>query len=165
MFCVLEPGEVFGEVGLLADLPRTATITAIKPSDLIVIDRRDFRALLRNRPDVAYELLAVLAKRLARVSEFIEDTHFLNLPVRLAKRLIDFVGTHGKVSDGSPGSKVLIDLKLSQEEWGDLVGTTRESINKQFRAWGSEGLISIESGKVVIHKLKQIETLAGCVVV
>ena len=46
------------------------------------------------------------------------------------------------------GPELLIDVKLSQEEWGDLVGTTRESVNKQFRTWTSEGLIALEKGRV-----------------
>ena len=165
IFCLLDPGEVIGELGLLANRPRTATITAIKDSELIVIDRRDFRALLRTRPDVAFELLTVLACRLARVSEFVEDTQFLNLPARLAKKLINFANLHGKSGSGSSGHALVIDVKLSQEEWGDLVGTTRESVNKQFRAWSSEGLISLEAGKVVIHKLDEIEKMAACVVI
>lgn len=164
MFCVLDPGELIGEVGLLAARPRTATVTAIKRSDLIVLDRRDFRSLLRTRPDVAFELLTVLALRLARVSEFVEDTHFHNLPVRLAKKLIDFAGVHGSPLRDKPGS-IRIDLKLSQEEWGDLVGTTRESVNKQFRAWGKEGLITLDKGKVVILELDEVEKLADCVVI
>ena len=58
-----------------------------------------------------------------------------------------------------------IDLKLSQEEWGDLVGTTRESVNKQFRAWRKEGLIALEKGKVVILEVDEVDKLADCVVV
>jgi len=165
IFTLLDPGEVIGEVALLANRPRTATITAIENSELIVIDRRDFQQLLRTRPEVAFELLTVLARRLARVSEFVEDTQFLNLPVRLAKKLIDFANVHGKSGTGSSGHSLLIDVKLSQEEWGDLVGTTRESVNKQFRAWSGDGLISLEAGKVVIHKLDEIEKLAACVVI
>ncbi|MBW2385700.1 MAG: Crp/Fnr family transcriptional regulator [Deltaproteobacteria bacterium] len=165
IFCVLGPGEVVGEVGLLADRPRTATVIAMQSSDLIVIDRRELGSLLRTRPDVAIELLAVVAARLVRVSEFLEDTHFLSLPVRLAKKLVDFSLQHGK-DTGPPGAGHLrIDLKLSQEEWGDLVGTTRESINKQFRAWTKEGLIDLEKGKVVILDLGELEKLADCVVI
>lgn len=164
MFCVLEPGEVIGEIGLLAERPRTATVAAIRKSELIVVDRREFRALLRNRPDVAVELLTVLARRLARVSEFVEDTHFHNLDVRLAKKLIDFANAHGTPVKGQPG-QVLIDVKLSQEEWGDLVGTTRESVNKQFRAWTTDGWIAVEKGKVVILELDEMEKLADCVVI
>ncbi len=164
MFCVLDPGEVIGEVGLLADRPRTATVAAIKKSDLIVVDRREFRALLRNRPDVAIELLTVLARRLARVSEFVEDTHFHNLPVRLAKKLVDFANAHGTAVPGQP-DHILIDVKLSQEEWGDLVGTTRESVNKQFRTWVNDGWIALEKGRVVLVEVEEIEKLADCVVI
>jgi len=165
MFCVVDPGEVIGEVGLLSDRPRTATVVAMQPSDLIVIDRRDFHALLRSRPDVAVELLTVLAERLARVSEFLEDTHFLNLPVRLAKKLVDFASSRGVERSGAGGKEILIDIKLSQEEWGDMVGTTRESINKQFRAWSKEGLIELDKGNVVIRDLDELDKLADCVVI
>jgi CRP-like cAMP-binding protein len=162
MFCVVDPGEVIGEVGLLADRPRTASIIAMQASNLIVIDRRDFLPLLRSRPDVAVELLAVLAGRLARVSEFLEDTHFLNLPVRLSKKLVDFAASRGKELDEG---RVLIDIKLSQEEWGDSVGTTRESINKQFRAWTKDGLIELQKGRVVVLQLDELKKLADCVVI
>jgi CRP-like cAMP-binding protein len=164
MFCVLDTGEVIGEVALFADRPRTASVVAMQPSDLIVIDRRDFLPLLRDRPEVTLELLRVLSERLARVSEFLEDTHFLNLPVRLAKKLVDFAHQHGRARSGSDPA-LLIDVKLSQEEWGDLVGTTRESINKQFRAWTKEGLIELDKGKVIVRDLDELEKLADCVVI
>ncbi len=165
MFCVIHPGEVIGEIGLLIDRRRTATVRGLEQSELIEIDRRAFRALLRTRPDVSIELLNVLATRLARVSEFLEDTHFLNLPVRLAKKVVDFANQHGRLSRGEKGDEVLIDLKLSQEEWGDLVGTTRESVNKQFRAWKEEGMVRVESGRLTITDLDEMEKLANCVVI
>jgi len=56
---------------------------------------------------------------------------------------------------------VKIDLKLSQEEWGDLVGTTRESINKQMREWGDEGLIQIDAGFVTLLRPEAFERLAA----
>lgn len=165
MFCVLDEGEVIGEVGLLAERKRTATVAAVTRCELIVIDRRDFQALLRSRPEVAFELLTVLAGRLARVSEFVEDTHFLNLPMRLAKKLRDFAKTHGEKRTDAGFESLLIDVKLSQEEWGDLVGTTRESVNKQFRSWVADEIISLENGRVVIRKQDEIERLADCVVI
>jgi CRP/FNR family cyclic AMP-dependent transcriptional regulator len=157
VFSILGEGEVFGEIALLGRPQRTATVSAITPCELMMIDRRDFLAFLRSHPDAAIELLSVLAERLTRVSELVEDTLFLNLPVRLAKKLVHLARTHGeKLADG-----VKIDLKLSQEEWGDLVGATRESINKQLRAWIETGLITLEHGYVVIHRLRDLERLAG----
>ncbi len=165
MFCVVEPGDIVGEVGLLAERKRTATVTALQASTLISIDRREFHALLQSRPDVAIGLLNVLASRLARVSEFLEDTHFLSLPVRLAKKLCDYVARHGKQRPGSSGQEILIDFRLSQEEWGDLVGTTRESINKQFGQWRKDGVITLEAGNVVVLDFDRLQRLADCVVI
>jgi CRP-like cAMP-binding protein len=159
VFNILGPGEVFGEIALLGEMPRTATVAAIEQCELLVIDRRDFLALLKRRPETAIALLRVLAVRLKRVSELLEDTLFLNLPLRLAKKLLTLDRLYGR--DTNAGRRV--DIKLSQEEWGDLVGTTRESINKQVRAWREQGLISVDRGYIVIHRRKELEKLAGAV--
>ncbi|TMA34505.1 MAG: Crp/Fnr family transcriptional regulator [Deltaproteobacteria bacterium] len=157
VFNVMGPGEVFGEVALLSESPRSATVRAIERCDLLVLDRRDFLTFLKRSPDVAVRMLTVLVERLVRVSEFVEDVQFLNLPVRLAKKLVLFADRYGR--DDKDGA-VKIDLKLSQEEWGDLVGTTRESINKQMRAWGDEGLIRVDAGYVTLLRPEAIERLA-----
>ena len=157
VFNVMGPGEVFGELALLADSPRSATVRAIERCELLVLDRRDFLAFLKRSPDVAVRMLTVLAERVLRVSEFVEDVQFLNLPVRLAKKLVLFADRYGR--DAANGA-VKIDLKLSQEEWGDLVGTTRESVNKQMRAWADENLIRIDGGYVTLLQPEAIERLA-----
>ena len=157
VFNVMGPREVFGEVALLSESPRSATVRAIERCDLLVLDRRDFLTFLKRSPDVAVRMLTVLVERLVRVSEFVEDVQFLNLPVRLAKKLVLFANRYGR--DDKDGA-VKIDLKLSQEEWGDLVGTTRESINKQMRAWGDEGLIRVDAGYVTLLRPEAIERLA-----
>jgi CRP-like cAMP-binding protein len=161
VFSILGPGELFGEIAFLGSPVRTATVTAISDSELLAIDRRDFLAFLRSHPDASIKLLSVLATRLKRVSELVEDTLFLNLPVRLAKKLIHYAAAYGE--EAGNGS-IRIKLKLSQEEWGDLVGATRESINKQMRAWTEEGLIGTDQGFVVLHRPEALEQLAGCVI-
>ena len=160
VFNVMGPGEVFGEVALLSESPRSATVRAIDRCELLVLDRRDFLAFLKRSPDVAVRMLTVLVERLVRVSEFVEDVQFLKLPVRLAKKLAVFAERYGH--PGRNGA-VKIDLKLSQEEWGDLVGTTRESVNKQMREWGDEGLIEIEAGFVTLLRPEAIERLAAAI--
>jgi CRP-like cAMP-binding protein len=117
-------------------------------------------ALLRRHPEAAIGLLRVLALRLKRVSELVEDTLFLNLPIRLAKKLLALDRIYGR--DTEAGRRV--DLKLSQEEWGDLVGTTRESINKQMRAWTEQGLISVDRGYIVLHRSDELEKLAAAAI-
>jgi len=160
VFSILGPGEVFGEIALLGGTPRTATVTAIDPCELLIIDRRDFISFLRGHPGVAINLLDVLAQRMKRVSELVEDTLFLNLPLRLAKKLVSLSQAYGRPHEQG----LRLDLNLSQEEWGDLVGTTRESINKLLRAWTEEGLITVDHGYIIIRDRRELEKLAGAVV-
>jgi CRP-like cAMP-binding protein len=159
VFSILGPGEVFGEVALLGATPRTATVSAIEDCQLLAIDRRDFLSFLRTNPEVSVKLLSVLAMRLKRVSELVEDTLFLNLPLRLAKKLLSLSRAYGE--EAAEG--IRIDLRLSQEEWGDLVGTTRESINKLVRKWTEAGIVRIDDGYMVILNPVELEKLAGAV--
>jgi CRP-like cAMP-binding protein len=105
--------------------------------------------------------MAVLAQRVRNLSELVEDTLFLNLPVRLAKKVVAYAQIHGQRTPEG----VRIALKLSQEEWGDLVGATRESINKQMRAWSDQGLIRVDHGHLVILRPEALEALAGSPIV
>ena len=161
VFNTVGPGEVIGELALISGTPRNATVIAVEPCVLLVIERRDFLAFLRSRPEAAIQLLAILADRLRAVNEMVEDTLFLNVSPRLAKKLTSYAERYGKRTS----SGVRIDLKLSQEEWGDLVGTTRESINKQLRNWASEGMLSLDRGYVVIHQIEGLERIANQVAI
>ncbi|UCE85225.1 MAG: Crp/Fnr family transcriptional regulator [Deltaproteobacteria bacterium] len=158
VFSLMGPGELIGEIAFLGTSTRTATVTALAQSELLAIDRRDFLSFLKANPEASIKLMSVLAERVKRLSELVEDTLFLNLPVRLAKKLVHYAAIYGRKTDAG----VRIDLKLSQEEWGDLVGATRESINKQLRAWSERGHIRLEGGYVVIEQPDELEKLAGC---
>jgi CRP-like cAMP-binding protein len=154
---ILEPGEVFGEMALLEGSDRTATVTAIEDSELLVLGRREFIPILERHPKVAIRLLAALSGRLRQVNALVGDTLFLNLPARLAKKLLSLARRFGQPA----GRGIRIALKLSQTDLGNLVGTSRESINKQIRQWEEEGLIRMEQGSVVIADPDQLEALSG----
>ena len=164
-FTTSEEGDdvVFSLMGpaVLAEGRRTATVTAIDACELLALDRRDFLAFLRKSPDVSIELLGLLANRLRNVSELVEDTQFLNLPLRLAKKLSACARLYGEPHEAG----VRINLRLSQEEWGDLVGSTRESVNKQRRAWSEEGLIRLEGGYVLLRQPAELERIARLTIV
>ena len=136
-------------------------------NEQVIVEHRKFSVRSGSRSKYAYwppgSGGTVLATRLARVSEFLEDTQFLKLPARLAKKIVDLANHHGRLSSGEKGDELLIDLKLSQGEWGDLVGTTRESINKQFSAWKEKGVITIDDGRLTLTDIDEIEKLANCV--
>ena len=161
VFSILGPGDMIGEIALLGETERTATIVAIDACQLLAIGRPEFRAFLESHPGAAIALLQVLARRIARLSELVEDTQFLNLPVRLAKKILELAESYGKQTpDG-----LRVELRLSQEEWGDLVGATRESVNKQLRTWTKEGYLSVEDRRVIIHRIDALERLADAVAV
>ena len=157
VFNLLGPDDVIGEIAMLCDAERSASVIALSPCELLVLERRDLLAFLRGHPEASLQLMAVLAERVRNLSQLVEDTRFLNLPVRLAKKLVAYAASHGERTPEG----IRIALKLSQEEWGDLVGATRESVNKQMRAWADQGLIRLDQGYVVIRRAQALEALAG----
>jgi CRP-like cAMP-binding protein len=150
------PGEVFGEVAVLDGQPRSATITALERCELMIIQRNDFFHFLEKNPTAAIKLMAVLARRLRHLSERVEDSTFLEIPARLAKQLVHLGTRYGKPTDDG----LRIELKLSQQELGDLVGATRESVNKQIRAWVGDGIVAQHKGRLVIVDLERLQAQA-----
>ena len=155
---IMGPGEVIGEVSLLDGGPRSATIATIDHCELLLIRREPFLKFLETSPKTAIELIRVLAGRLRRLTERSEDIAFLRVGGRLAKRLVGLARQYGeKLPDGG----MRIGFKLSQQEIGELVGATRESANKQIKAWEQEGLLSQQSGHIVIHDLDRLGQQSG----
>jgi CRP-like cAMP-binding protein len=153
VFEIMGPGDVFGESAMMGDVGRTQTVRAIDAACLLVVDRRDLLAFMREQPEVALRLLGALSARVRTLCRFFEDVHFLNLPERLAKKLVDLSRRFGKQRpDG-----IRIDLLLSQEEWGDLVGATRESLNKQLKSWAEAGLVRRSGRYLIIEKPAELE--------
>ncbi|MCA9624053.1 MAG: Crp/Fnr family transcriptional regulator [Myxococcales bacterium] len=154
---IMGPGEVFGEVAVLDGEPRSATITALEPCELLILHRNELFHFLERNPTAAIKLLAVLARRLRRLSERVEDSAFLEVPGRLAKALLRLAQRYGR----SENRGTRIELKLSQQELGDLVGATRESVNKQLRAWASEGLLVQDGGRIILVDVEAFELLGA----
>jgi len=155
-FSVMGPGEVFGEVAMLCGGRRTATVQALDASELLVIRRRDLLPLFEREPRIAIASMAALAERLANVSELAEDHRFRNLPARLARKLVALSESYGSPE----GDSVVIELKLSQTELGNMVGATREAVNKQIRAWEKDGVVQHEAGRLQLLDLAQLEALS-----
>ena len=156
VFSIMGPGEMFGELALLRGGKRTASVIAIRDSELIVIDRRELFPFLRRHPDAALKLLEVLAARVERLSAKVEDKTFLNLPQRLAKCLFELSARWGKKApDG-----LHIEQRFSQGELGDLVATSRESINKQMKMWQKEGVAAMKDGHIVVLDEKELRRIS-----
>lgn len=156
-FGFMGPGDIFGEIAVFDGGERTATVKAIEPTEIMVIEKRDLIPFLEKNPSVAIQLLGTLAMRLRRTDEHFEDIFFRNLPGRLAKKFLNLAETYGQeTEDGG----VHINLKLSQGEIGKLTGATRESINKQMRAWEADGVIDCKKGYITIKQPEKLEDLS-----
>src|SRR5437588_6651905 len=136
---VFREGDIFGEIALLDGRPRTADATAMSDCELIVIERRDFVPFLSSQPDVMLKFIEILCSRLRRTSEQVQDITFLNLPARLAKTLL-------QLTAGEEGAQR--KAAITQREISQMIGMSRESTNKQLRAWAKRGWIRLERGGV-----------------
>lgn len=150
-------GEVFGEVSMLEGDLRSATVIAVDDCEVLLVDRRDFLNSLESSPGLAVKVIEVLARRLRRLTERSADIEFLSIPARLAKKLLELASSHG-VSDGGRGT--LLTLRLSQSELGELIGATRESVNKSLRQWVKAGWIQQSGGKLVILRLAELRAIS-----
>ncbi len=154
---IVHPGEAFGEVSLLDGRERSADAVALDDSALIVVKRYAFRDCIHQYPQIAIEVINVLCERLRETTTFLEETLFLELPERLFSRLAA-VATR----DGTPNNRkrVRINHKLSQEELGQSIGVSRESVNRQLHDWKSQGLINFGRGYVLVHDMTTLRAAA-----
>lgn len=149
---LINPGEVFGEMALLDGKPRSADAVTMMTSELLVIDRRDFLPFLSAHPDACIRLMAVLCERLRKTSQQVEDLMFLDLPAHLAKTLLHLAESQGE----KPVQGRDVTLKLTQRDLGNLVGRSREAVNRQLRDWQEAGLIRLTPGKIILRDLKAL---------
>ncbi|MCI9888985.1 Crp/Fnr family transcriptional regulator [Micrococcales bacterium 31B] len=156
LLAVLGPGELFGELSLFDPGPRTATATAISETRLHGLNQKDLQDILHARPEVAIDLLASLAKRLRRTNETLADLVFADVPGRVAKNLLDLAQKFGQnIEDG-----VLVPHGLTQEELAQLVGASRETVNKALADFAGRGWIRLEARAVVLLDLDRMRRRA-----
>ena len=153
VFNILTEGEVFGEIALLDGQPRTADAVAISDCDLVVIERRDFLALVETDPKIALKLIELLCARLRWSSEHFEEVVLLKLPARLARTLLRLVRAQ-PAKDGD------IELKITQRELSQILGTTRERINRELSAWATRKWIALKRGRLVVRSPRALEKMA-----
>jgi len=152
---VINPGEIFGEFALLDGKPRSNDAVASEDTLLLVVERRSFIPFLARNQDLTQRLFAVLCEKLRRTSMALEEIALFDLPVRLARVLLKLAEDYGRVTP--MGTR--IDLKLSQRDLSNLVAASRESVNKQLRAWRESGWYDMEDGFIVLLRPAKLESL------
>jgi CRP/FNR family transcriptional regulator, cyclic AMP receptor protein len=146
-------GEIFGEVAVLDGQARTADAIANTNCEIFVIDRREFLPFVRSQPVLAMKFIELLCTRLRWTSDQVEQVILQNLPGRLASALIRLTEKHKL----APGGRT---IAVTQQEISEMVGMTRESINKQLRIWATRKWVRLEHGAIVVLKAEPLEALA-----
>jgi CRP-like cAMP-binding protein len=156
LVAVLGPGEMFGELSLFDPGPRTATATAVTDCVLLGVGHEDIKPWLASRPEVGAQLLQALARRLRRTNESLADLVFSDVPGRVAKALLDLARRFGVQRED--GLHVTHDL--TQEELAQLVGASRETVNKALADFASRNWLRLEARAVVILDAERLQRRA-----
>ena len=154
---ILETGMTLGELALLDGKPRSADVVAMNSCLVLLLERRDFLPVLTQNPDLALRLMAILCDRLRTTSLALEEVALTDIPTRLASLLLKLSTRYG--SDGGLGRR--IQVRLSQGDLSSLIAATRESVNKQLRAWREQGILDEEDGHIVLRQPDALQALVN----
>lgn len=158
ILAVLGPGDVFGEMSLLDDSDRDATVTAVGPTTLLELSRAKFDEESAKRPDLVRALLAHLARRLRLSNDIVSDLVFVDVPARVARvvlRLADRFGVPAE--DGA----LVVDHQLTQAELAQLVGSARETVNKALARFAAQGWIDVQQRIITIRDQDRLRAFAA----
>jgi CRP/FNR family cyclic AMP-dependent transcriptional regulator len=156
LLSVIGPGEMFGELSLFDPRPRTASASAITDAHLAALAHDKLLVWLTGRPEVALHLLRALAQRLRRANDVMADLVFTDVPGRVAKQLLDLAGRFGEEqSDG-----LHVNHDLTQEELAQLVGASRETVNKALADFVTRGWIQLSARSVVLLDTERLRRRA-----
>jgi CRP-like cAMP-binding protein len=149
-------GTLFGEIALLDGQPRTGDAVAIEDTELLLLERKRLMPFLAANPEIQTCLIAVLCQRVRQTSEHLEDALLRDAPSRVARGLLRLAAAFGKAEpDG-----IRLDIKLSQQQIGNLIGISRESINKHLGDWNRAGHLAIKGGLIMIRNRDALERIA-----
>jgi CRP-like cAMP-binding protein len=152
---IINPGEVFGEIALLDGSDRTADAVTMDRCELMILERRDFVPFLRDHPDACMRLLEVLCQKLRWTTGVLEAALFLEGASRLARVMVHLASLYGQPVDHG----VEIRIRLSQQQLANMVGMSRESINKQLGQWRDDGIVAIDDGRITITDLDALQEI------
>jgi CRP-like cAMP-binding protein len=148
---VMRPGALFGEIALFDPGTRTATVTALEPSRVRGVKNGDVLAAIREKPELAIDMIQLAGERMRWMSSQLNEQVFLSMPARLARKILYLT---------LDGSAHLATLPLSQSELAEFVGATREAVSKTLSIWKRAGVIESSRGGVKVLDREALQVMA-----
>ena len=158
LLSIVEPGQLFGELALLDGQPRSADASALGRCRLLVLDRRDFLAVLRQSADAAINLCELVSERLRATNAQLEGALFLTVEARLARLLLTLSRRQG---GPTTGGGIRVEAGLSQGDLGRLIGASRQEVNRHLRQWVTDGVLGLNGRALVIRNPAALRQIAG----
>jgi CRP/FNR family transcriptional regulator, cyclic AMP receptor protein len=146
LLAVFGPSDMFGELSIFDPGPRTSTATTVTEVSAVTMDRAALREWITKRPEIAEQLLRVIARRLRRTNNMLADLIFTDVPGRVAKALLQLAHDFGT----QEGGMLRVTHDLTQEEIAQLVGASRETVNKALADFAHRGWLRLEGKSVLI---------------
>jgi CRP/FNR family cyclic AMP-dependent transcriptional regulator len=146
LFAIRGPSDTFGELSAFDPGPRTSTATAVTVVCVAPVERDVLWAWIGTRPAIADRMLRVLARRLRRTDDIMSDLIFTDVPGRVAKQLMRLAQRFGVQEDGA----MRVTHDLTQVEIAQLVGASREAVNKVLTDFSRRGWIQLEGKTLLI---------------
>ncbi|HYL81243.1 MAG TPA: Crp/Fnr family transcriptional regulator, partial [Candidatus Acidoferrum sp.] len=151
---LLRAGDHFGELAVLDGRPRYVTVVAAEATELLAIYRENLLAFMKQHAEVSLQVAISLCLRLRHITELLADMAFLGLLPRIAKRLCQLAGHE------SAGTEQSQEIRVSQEALAEMVGASREAVNKQLARLREMGLIETGRGRVRILGPERLRAIA-----
>jgi CRP/FNR family transcriptional regulator, cyclic AMP receptor protein len=143
---IFGPSDMFGELSIFDPGPRTSTATTVTEVRAATMDRPALRQWIATRPEIAEQLLRVVARRLRRTNGMLADLIFTDVPGRVAKALLQLAQRFGSQEAGL----LRVTHDLTQEEIAQFVGASRETVNKALADFAHRGWLRLEGKSVLI---------------
>jgi len=140
---IIGPGELFGEMGFIDDGPRSASVIAIEPCELLSVTRRGFKKCLVENFEVAMTVLRVLVRRLREADRKIASLAMLDVYGRVARLLLD-------LSENVNGQKV-VTKRLTKQDIAKMIGASREAVSLVMKELQISGYIEARGSTIVLH--------------
>ncbi|WKD58564.1 CRP-like cAMP-activated global transcriptional regulator GlxR [Corynebacterium caspium] len=146
LLTVMGPSDMFGELSIFDPGPRTSSAVCVTDVQAATMDSQMLRDWVGSHPEIAQQLLRVLARRLRRTNSALADLIFTDVPGRVAKTLLQLANRFGSQEGGA----LRVNHDLTQEEIAQLVGASRETVNKALATFAQRGWIRLEGKSVLI---------------
>jgi CRP-like cAMP-binding protein len=146
LLSIMGPSDMFGELSIFDPGPRTSTVTAVTDVRAMGMGRPELREWITKRPEIAEQLLRVIARRLRRTNNMLADLIFTDVPGRVARALLQFAQRFGSQEAGL----LRVTHDLTQEEIAQFVGASRETVNKALADFAQRGWLRLEGKSVLI---------------